>query len=375
MNTSRSMRVRYNAATPMGHTPRPSTVPGTVSHSRVPPPISIRPVTGEQASSSYESESSSRASQSAPHNTTHHTIPRSISFAPTSRNGSRLLQKSSSIHISDPYYSSARTIRPLPPVPKSASGLSHTMNGNGSLSSDFDIYNSHTPRPLPCVPSFTLAMTPASSHSSDPPQAEHQPSSLASPQHLSPQPSSHQHRHRRPPPSSLSVITSADSLAPKLHINSNPDPSATQVPCPSPITPDIPQAPSPMTARRKRMSKLRRHLGESIPDDLIDRESGKLLHELHIIREDQVYSRNTSSAGAAMRKVIAISDDTSDASDESDDTEEDDYRWTVENGRTTLRATPSIKRYSKKWMKDKGGKRWTVEEDCYDDVLNALRAL
>ncbi|KAJ6588364.1 hypothetical protein B0H19DRAFT_1098951 [Mycena capillaripes] len=234
-----------------------------------------------------------------------------------------------------------RKIRPLPipPTPKSAPPRVPTRQ------------ISHTSlRPLPCVPEsaagVSVSVTPAS------PVAPPIPV-LHSGSHLFPPPI----LPVLPPPRrfaslSLRLHTSPDALAPRA--------APPPLPSPPPI-PSIPDPPSPNTAHRKRMSKLRRHLGESVTLDLFPDVGDK---SAWARQEADIYSRTA----VAVKKLLDLDGDDSDAS--SDD-EEDTYSLVFTHGQAHC-AIP-VKRYSRKWIREKGGERW-VEEN-YSDILRDLRAL
>ncbi|KAJ8083190.1 hypothetical protein PM082_009059 [Marasmius tenuissimus] len=215
------------------------------------------------------------------------------------------------------------------------------------------------------------------------------------------------------PPStpSPSTSTSSNHLAPPKHkaygllslqtsLDSMHFPSLSESPeefIPSPLTPSIPVKPSPSDARKKRMAKLRRHLGESLTDSMIlgpliedalvldktilspvsDDDDGKTTHDL----QDLIFTK---------MPLDSISLDSSSTSDEEEDSsvghageehsggsghpsddEDDEHCWIVNNS-SSFRAG-ALRRVSKKWLKEKGGHRW--EEQDYTDILRALRAL
>lgn len=51
--------------------------------------------------------------------------------------------------------------------------------------------------------------------------------------------------------------------------------------------------------------------------------------------------------------------------------EQADYSWILSNGRVV--QTSRRNRYRKKWIFEKGGRRWVVDD--YDEILHALRTL
>ncbi|KAJ7756934.1 hypothetical protein B0H16DRAFT_1537458 [Mycena metata] len=225
-----------------------------------------------------------------------------------------------------------RKIRPLPripPAPKSAPPVPRRTVSQASL------------RPLPSLPE--LAVTPASPLT----PAPFVPQSSA---HLAPPPST------LPPPRpfasiSLRLDTSPDALAPRVVAPPSPPPS----PCPS-----IPQPPTPTTARRRRMSKLRRHLGESV--------------ELDLSPDSDKTSDGDQETSAFAQTIVAVKkllDLDANDSDPSSDEDEDEYSLVFVLGQAQ-RVVP-VKRYSRKWIRERGSKRW-IEEN-YSDLLRDLRAL
>ncbi|KAJ7253057.1 hypothetical protein B0H12DRAFT_1233764 [Mycena haematopus] len=248
-------------------------------------------------------------------------------------------------------------IRPLPIPPKSAPPVPRRQVSQNSL------------RPLPCVPKsatgVTVSVTPATPLT----PTMHVVQSIT---HLSPPPTVT--LPQRFASLSLRLDTSPDALRPR---NSDPTPSfpspsipelssdalhpRTADPTPSSPSPSIPEPPSPSTAHRKRLSKLRRHLGESVPLELLpvagraDRAS----------REKHVYSQTV----IAVKKLLDLDGDDSDTTSED---EEDRYSLVFTHGQT--HRTIPVKRYSRKWVRENsGGDRW-VEEN-YSNILRELRAL
>ncbi|KAJ7178023.1 hypothetical protein C8R46DRAFT_668485 [Mycena filopes] len=234
-----------------------------------------------------------------------------------------------------------RKIRPLPqipPVPMSAPPGPRRQISQPSL------------RPLPSLPE--LAVTPASPSS----PLAHVPQSSA---HLSPPPSRNGTPHRFAS-ISLRLDTSPRALAPPPLSAPLAAPVAASLPPsppPSPPCPSIPQPPSPATAHQRRMSKLRRHLGESVELDLfLDPADRK--------RKSDIYAQTI----VAVKKLLDLDANDSDSSSEED---EEEYSLVFNLGHAR-RAVP-VKRYSRKWIREQGGERW-VEEN-YSDLLRDLRAL
>jgi len=125
------------------------------------------------------------------------------------------------------------------------------------------------------------------------------------------------------------------------------------------------------------MSKLRRHFGERVPDDLVVRPSptaptkGIVLEKLERIGDIHLYAQ----AGATVKKVLELTADDDDSDEDSDgwedERDDEDYTWVLANG-AAYRAAP-IKRQSPKWIRERKGQRW--EEKNYENVLRDLRAL
>lgn len=122
-----------------------------------------------------------------------------------------------------------------------------------------------------------------------------------------------------------------------------------------------------MTAKRKRYTKLNRHLGESVPYELVYGPSHPLPHlKLDEVPEEREYHSSQDALYNPMKNIGNESD-----SSVEDNADEADYTWIMSNGMT--RQELSKKRYSKKWIRERGGQRW-IEED-YTHVLKALRTL
>lgn len=249
---------------------------------------------------------------------------------------------------STPSSSHLKRVRPLPPVPMSAPAL--------SPANQIPVYS---PRPLPSLPPSRPLPTVEISITPPTPSSSHARTvSCAKPLPEFPP--------VRPPPGSLSVQTSPEALARRRCSNGS-----------SFLSPVSPLAPSPLTARKRRLSKLRRHFGERVPDDLVRRPSSAaltkkiVLEKLEQIGEVRLYAQ----AGATVKKMLEVHPDEDDSDEDSDAWEdekgEDDYTWVLANG-AAFRAVP-IKRYSPKWVRECKGERW--EEKDYQNILRDLRAL
>ncbi|KAK0460732.1 uncharacterized protein EV420DRAFT_1641266 [Desarmillaria tabescens] len=249
-----------------------------------------------------------------------------------------------------------KSIRPLPPTPKPAPQIRRLP-----------------PRPLPpCppVPSITvIPPTPSSPSSIFAPETHNETSETpllltsASPIH-------------RPP--ALVVLTSPDALKP-----SNRDSQ-----CITPLTPSIPQAPTPTTARRKRLSKLRRHLGETIPDELIlgnkllppmSKQSELDIEIVSVSHSELCFARSMKSPGSMDSNSVSTSEESEELDTLEDDEDEgigivsaedlDEHEWF----QGTVFKAVQPRRYSQRWYLEKGGKRW--EDTDYTDILSRLRSL
>lgn len=195
------------------------------------------------------------------------------------------------------------------------------------------------PRPLPTPPSsgiafFVIPATPLS-----PPTP-----ALESSTHLSVP-------CARPGPprfSSLKVQTSPDALEARAFETRK-----------SPATPMSPELPSPRTVQRKRINKLRRHLGESVQMVLESPDNADVLAGLR-------HSGNEDACPVVSITVESVLDSGTD-SEASSDSEADD---TVDYfSLTSLSHRPS----SRKWIRENGKARWT--EDDFTKVLQDLRSL
>ncbi|KAJ7130234.1 hypothetical protein C8R44DRAFT_775152 [Mycena epipterygia] len=230
---------------------------------------------------------------------------------------------------------------PIPPAPKSAPPLPRRHTSHTSL------------RPLPCVPEsvVSVSVTPASPLSPPTPV-------VRSTAHLAPP-------FTLPPPTrfasiSLRLNTSPDALEPRE--------STPPLPSPPPRASPITEPPSPNTARQRRMSRLRRHLDESVQLELLpDRvDKGTVFGDMHAAVD--IYSDIYSQTVVAVRKLLELDADDEDTSSDDDD---DEYSLVLTHGQAN--RTIPVKRHSRKWIREKGGERF-VEEN-YGNILRDLRAL
>ncbi|KAJ7129538.1 hypothetical protein C8R44DRAFT_777028 [Mycena epipterygia] len=230
---------------------------------------------------------------------------------------------------------------PIPPTPKSAPPLPHRP-----------LSRSPSMRPLPCLPDSGAAASGALAISVTPatPMSPHRPA-LESSTHLSaPCP-------RPGPPRfaslSLNLQTSPDALAPRAFESSTP------------ATPTLPEPPSPATAQRKRIHKLRRHLGESVQLQLVlDRPDTRL----DVLAELRHRDHHAKHDAYPIETRVLDSDDSDESQSDYDDGRESGYSWDM-----IVPASARVPPESQKWVRERGKQRWT--EDNFSKVLRDLRAL
>ncbi|KIK68356.1 hypothetical protein GYMLUDRAFT_714713 [Collybiopsis luxurians FD-317 M1] len=250
--------------------------------------------------------------------------------------------------------------RPLPPVPLSAPLSPSTV---------------HSPktRPLPPTPhvkanSLSISVTPATPLAPATPIVE-------SPHHLSAP------RVRRlPKPLEIPSVQ-----APPSYQMSHRDSLVH-----SPDLISLPELPTPAAARQRRLSKLKRFLGETVPDELVpiissarDPQTAKeLLAHLRDFSESESVSNEIALDPVIIsQRLKELEDDVtlSDAEDELVFLDEDEEAESPIQGSDLLLGSEHVfaavpfKRYSRKWVWDKGGDR--REEQDYAYILQALRSL
>ncbi|KII91716.1 hypothetical protein PLICRDRAFT_38544 [Plicaturopsis crispa FD-325 SS-3] len=183
------------------------------------------------------------------------------------------------------------------------------------------------------------------------------------------------------PPTSTSDLAPARPAGPqrwaslpKVRVSTDTSllpPHALEPPTPSPLSP-IPL--SPTTANRRRLAKLRRKLGESLPPQAIygGEEEGVMITTLEKITQHQ--------------PMLIVSDDESDSDSDSEPGTDDVDNAVVNHVAQNLGArlqrmgatlgtsqSALIRRCSRQWVREKGGRRWA--EHDYQDVLRSLRQL
>ncbi|KAF5355392.1 hypothetical protein D9757_012544 [Collybiopsis confluens] len=244
--------------------------------------------------------------------------------------------------------------RPLPPVPRS--DLSPKI------------------RPLPPTPktnAVSISVTPATPLPPPTPTVE-------SPHHLS-------LPRIRLLPKPLEIHSCSNLCAPPSYQLSQRDSLL-----PSPDSIFLPELPTPATARQRRLSKLKRYLGETVPDELVPvissardpRAATELLAHLRSLAQLESDMNEPLNPVAISRKLKELENDSA-LSDDEDDLifldEDEEVESIIEDsellpveGKAAFVAV-ALQKYSKKWMWDKGGNR--REENDYADILRALRSL
>ncbi|KAF7319486.1 hypothetical protein HMN09_00287400 [Mycena chlorophos] len=264
-------------------------------------------------------------------------------------------------------------VRPLPRIPQPGGPMSA-----GTLWQPQPPFSPPPPRratshlnlrPLPALPE---AIPPLNTGSS---LQRHATTAAPKPQ-TAPKPRA---RVTMPPPSRPETFGPRKFASLTLRLQLPPTPRTEDPPLPLPsieITPidadfDItslpptpvdaaPAPPSPNSVHHRRMSKLRRHLGESVQLDIFGPEGGKR-HEAEVYQQTII----------AVKRLLDL--ESPDRDDESSDSDSDDEQYALMLTAGNMQCQVPVKRYSRKWVREKGGKRW-VEEN-YADLLRDLRAL
>ncbi|KAF8497234.1 hypothetical protein F5888DRAFT_339829 [Russula emetica] len=205
------------------------------------------------------------------------------------------------------------------------------------------------PRPALSFPSELSQTRPPTSHRRLPippvhvspsPSASTSSSSLSLPTQL---PTSRRHSYRPLPkrPESRPELLEAHKRRASIDERSSPM---------TPATPFVPQHPTNIEEiRRGNLTKLRRHLGSSVPSDLVT---------------PRVNGDETSGGSRIDAKVYG------DLSKAPITTER---LSTKENGRKDEKDENLVKNYSSRWLREKKGRRWA--EDNYNNVIQSLREL
>jgi hypothetical protein len=132
------------------------------------------------------------------------------------------------------------------------------------------------------------------------------------------------------------------------------------------------EPPSPATMKDKQYSKLRRHLGTSIPPELVYGDNGGVAVNPFVTPVlEMVFEEERDW------KTVPELHKEDDSSDES----ESEESWEYINAEMLKVQPPppdSAKKFYEdkscgRWMREKGGRRWLVSD--YEDVIQALRDL
>ncbi|KAL0946152.1 hypothetical protein HGRIS_012415 [Hohenbuehelia grisea] len=281
-----------------------------------------------------------------------------------------------------PHAASADAARPLSPV----GGV--WLYGGPSPSPSFSRPCYPTSLPPLSPPSYLPRLSVLSETSPVPPPVppkDHPPSLSEPPQSKRPSPvsplsmnaPSHQPLFITPPSSSRSSLA-MDRMSDTTTVEDvDDDDAATIVGVPSsPILPDSPEIPSPNTLRQRRMSKLRRQLGEDVPPELVScppsRAGTPVFGEL-----DKAIDLPDDMEDLFARSKSKMSYAGSEGAESDDESVGEDMDWSAlaQTARMRLEAGQHArkKRFNTRTLLDKGGRR--REETNWSDVLKQLRAL
>jgi hypothetical protein len=136
---------------------------------------------------------------------------------------------------------------------------------------------------------------------------------------------------------------------------------------------------SPATAKRKQYSKLRRHLGASIPPELVYGEKGGVTIDPsinpiveHPPEGEQDYTYLTVAPGPHEENESSEESESEESeSEESGNGKMSDPGWSSPPS-DPIRE-PSKHQYYGRWMREQGGRRWLVSN--YREVIQSLREL
>ncbi|KAF7332039.1 hypothetical protein MKEN_00084300 [Mycena kentingensis (nom. inval.)] len=252
-----------------------------------------------------------------------------------------------------------KKIRPLPRIPHTpksapAAPSRHRSNPSVSSTSSASSASSSLARPLPCLPEsgdFSFAITLATPLPPLTPYVARDQTRLAPPARSGP-----------PRMSSLSIETSPDALDHGAFDETG-----------SPLTPYVPEPPSPRTAHRLRNSKLRRHLGESVAVVLDTPEAVDVLHRM---RQEEKDAHHAYLLGNVLdlrpEPDFEYDCEYSDSDDEDDDDYESEHDRFYPQIPPPPQAPPPLPP-TQKWVRERGDQRWT--EDNFSQLLRDLRSL
>jgi len=238
---------------------------------------------------------------------------------------------------------SGKAVRPLPPTPSATSPVSATQ---GTIKTCSRII-----RPLPLTPcesplyTTTTVVTPNAMR-----QTLSQPPAYA--------PSGSTRKIEEEP------AVSSEPMPPGvrpvfLTISTNMEQPLVSDEVHSPLSPE---PPTPRTQRRQRLSKLQRHFGESIPEEVVRCPRGK---GIETIGENEMYLK----AAVAARKILEMTCGEDQEGGESQSEDEDEE----EGGQEEVYWTVFRSKDQPRWVLERGCYR--REEPNYDKVIKALRAL
>jgi hypothetical protein len=136
-----------------------------------------------------------------------------------------------------------------------------------------------------------------------------------------------------------------------------------------PSSPEEP--PSPATVKRKQFSKLRRHLGASLPPELVYGDEGVLatspckapvLENVPEDEQDYVYLGMDGEEDSSEESE----------SEESGESGHGELEWESQLPLDSMNKRPGDQ-HCGRWMREEGGRRWLISN--YEEVIQALRDL
>ncbi|KAJ4479395.1 hypothetical protein J3R30DRAFT_2755562 [Lentinula aciculospora] len=211
------------------------------------------------------------------------------------------------------------------------------------------------PRPLPAPPPLPLR--------SSSPHTDHFQTSLSTSNHQ-------KHKH-------ASVLLTLDTSAEVLS-----RPSSSKIPLSSSPTSILQAPPTPRTARQKRITKLQRHLGETIPQDLVPLTPvpAPRAHNREMSHPDTVRSKGKGKGNSMIAQRLREFDHEKTHTSDAGSDEEEEELWdpamalySAQNSGADPRSSTRTHGTVRQWLWEKAGKRW--EEENPADVVRALRSL
>jgi hypothetical protein len=134
---------------------------------------------------------------------------------------------------------------------------------------------------------------------------------------------------------------------------------------------------SPATAKRKQYSKLRRHLGASIPPELVYGEKGGVTinSSINPIVEHLPEGEQDYTVAPGPHEENESSEESESEESESEESGNgkisDPGLWPSPPSEPI--SEPSKHQYCGRWMREQGGRRWLVSN--YREVIQSLREL